>query len=98
MIYLLGVIAFGAAIVAAAGYAAALAFRDEHLLVLHWRDAGTVFLERTVDGRYTGRAPASLPAAVARYAVGRARGAWAASRTGEAAPARRHVLFTAHKA
>jgi hypothetical protein len=96
MIYLLALSGSGASVLAAVVWTTVLAFRDEHVVALHWRDRGVMFLERAAGGRYETCGPAQLPGAVWRYSGLRVRGAFAQVR-GRAAE-RRHVLFHPHKA
>jgi hypothetical protein len=98
MIYLLVSFAACAALVGAAALLTVSAVRDEHLLMLYWTRAGTVFLEKGADGRYEGRAPWELPAVVARYAYGRLRTAMGARLQPQPARVRGHMLSHAHKA
>jgi hypothetical protein len=96
MIYLLALSGSVAVLVAAVVWSTVLAVRDEHLLVLHWRDAGVMFLERAAEGRYQTCEPFQVPGAILRYGGMRLRVALAQTRGDEAA--RRHVLFHPHKA
>ena len=97
MIYLLVSLAACAAL-AAAALLAVSAVRDEHLLMLYWNRAGTIFLEKGADGRYEGRAGWQLPAVVVRYGALRVRAAMGSRLQPQPAAVRRHVLFHAHKA
>jgi hypothetical protein len=97
MIYLfVGIVV--CAVLAGATLAVMSAMRDEHLLVLHWSAAGTVFLEKNAEDRYEGIRPVELPMAVGRYVTGRVRGGVSRRLAAATAGTRRHVLFPAHKA
>jgi hypothetical protein len=98
MIFLMVGILGCAMLLAGAVFGAVSAVRDEHLVVLHWSAAGTVFLEKVADGRYEARRPLELPLAVGRYLSSRVRALGEARLQVAAASPRRHVLFPAHKA
>jgi hypothetical protein len=96
MIYLLALSGTVAAVLAAVVWTIAAAFREEHLVMMHWRDAGTMFLERAEHGRYETCEPRQLPGAVWRFAGLKVRASRAQLRA--RATERRHVLFHPHKA
>ena len=76
MFYFVGILALVATIVAAT----AAAFRAEHLVVLHWEQAGTFLLEHVGRGRYEKIPPAAAPRAVARFVGRRTAFAWITTR------------------